>query len=222
MMKPRTTSKAKTAAEQAEDRLVFDRPISLQQYNATQKAWSELEHIHANINKAISTGGANPSDSAHKNSYHFRVRYHAALDGVRDEIQHYRISYNGDSYELEDYDDYNDRHRVIKLTATKIRTGTVSLITETVAYDDIGQRIPTETKTALPCTEYEVTESERADAHQISLLLAFRLRIFRSEYNGERRAEYGGKTYRIGSVRYVNDCVDLYLGERIGDQSGTG
>ena len=70
-MKPRTTSKAKTAAEQAEDRLVFDRPISLQQYNATQKAWSELEHIHANINKAISTGGANPSDSAHKSSYHF-------------------------------------------------------------------------------------------------------------------------------------------------------
>lgn len=221
-MKPRTTSKAKTAADQAEDRLVFDRPISLQQYDAALKTWPELEHIHANINKAVSAGGENPSDSAHKSRLIFKVRYHAVLGNVREDIQHYRISYNGGTYELDDYDDYNDRHRVIKLTATRIRTGTVSLITETVAYDDIGQRIPTETKTALPCTEYEVTESERADAHQISLLLAFRLRIFRSEYNGERRAEYGGTTYRIGSVRYVDDCVDLYLGERIGDNSGTG
>lgn len=213
-------SKRKTAAEQADDRLVFDKPITLQQYNATAHTWGDAEHIHANINKAVSTGGQSPSESAHNSRLLFRVRYFALLNLVRASIQNYRIAYDGSIYELADYDDYNERRNIIKLTASRIRTGTVSLITETRSLDSIRQEITTETKTDLPCTEYDVTQDERAEARQISLQLAYRLRIFRSEYSGERRAEYGGKRYRIGSVRYVGDCVDLYLGERIGDING--
>lgn len=216
-MKPVKASKAKTPAEQAEDRLVFDKPFELQHYDLTQHAWLDSEHIHANINKAISTGGQNPNASAHASRYIFRIRYHAALDDVRANPQKYRIRYGGEFYELADYDDYNERRTIIKLTVSKIRTGTIALISESTTEDEIGQQIKTETTLDLPCIEYETTQDERADAYQIDLMLAHRLRIFRAEYSGERRVMYDGKRYRIGSVRYVGDCVDLYLGERIGD-----
>lgn len=220
-MKPLRTSKARTAAEQAEDRLVFDRPITLQQYSVQTHAWTDTEHIHANVNKAVSAGGQAPADSSHTRRYLLKVRFFGALDDVRANLQKYRVLYSGQTYELADYDDYNERHRIIKLTASSIRTGTISLIDETMSLDAIGQQISTDTLTALPCTEYEVTENERSDAYQIGLRLAYRLRIFRDEYSGQRRAEYVGQRYRIGSVRYVGDCVDLYLGERIGDLSGS-
>lgn len=216
-MKPTRTAKAKTSSDQADDRLVYDRPCTLQLYDLQQHIWTDSEHLHANINKAISTGGQNPNASAHTSRYTFRIRYHAALDDVRANPQKYRIRYGGEYYELADYDDYNERRTIIKLTASKIRTGTLALILETVTEDEIGQQIKTETTLDLPCIEYETTQDERADAHQIDLMLAHRLRIFRAEYSGERRVMYDGKRYRIGSVRYVGDCVDLYLGERTGD-----
>lgn len=219
-MKPLRTSKAKTAAELAEDRLVFDKPITLQQYSSTTHTWSDAEHIHANINKAISAGGQSPSDSAHISRYIMRMRYFAALETVRQSLQRYRITYNGENYELTDYDDYNESRRVIKITASRIRTGTITLIADSFSYDEIGQQISTETETALPCTEYEITQEERADFSQISLHPIFRLRVFRDEYNGERRAEYDGERYRIGSVRYVGECADLYLVQRIGELDG--
>ena len=194
-MKPLRTSKARTAAEQAEDRLVFDRPITLQQYSVQTHEWTDTEHIHANVNKAVSAGGQAPADSSHTRRYLLKVRFFGALDDVRANLQKYRVLYSGQTYELADY--------------------------ETMSLDAIGQQISTDTLTALPCTEYEVTEDERSDAYQIGLRLAYRLRIFRDEYDGQRRAEYGGQRYRIGSVRYVGDCADLYLGERIGDLSGS-
>ena len=216
-MKPRKTSRARTAAEQAEDRLVFDRPITLQQYSTKTHAWTDTEHIHANVNKSISTGGQSPVDSSHICRYLFKVRYFGALDNVRANIQKYRILYGGQTFELADYDDYNDRHRVIKLTASIIRTGTVALIAEAVKRDAIGQQISFYTSTDLPCTEYEVSESEQVDASQIGLWYSYRLRIFRDEYSGQRRADYNGQRYRIDSVRFVGECVDLYLDDRIGD-----
>ena len=219
-MKPMKASKSRTAAEQAEDRIVFDKPITLQQYDSTLHAWSDIEHIHASVNKAISTGGQNPAFSSHTNRLFFRIRYFAAIGGIRANIQRYRIAYDGASYELNDYDDYNERRSIVKLTASQIRTGTLSLVSETITTDEIRQQISTETVTQVPCTEYETPQDERADAYQIDLMLAYRLRIFRDEYNDERIAEYGGKRYRIGSVRYLGDCVDLYLGERIGDLNG--
>ena len=91
------------------------------------------------------------------------------------------------------------------------------MISEEVERDAIGQQISFYKETELPCTEYEVSETEQADASQIGLWFTYRLRIFRDEYSGQRRADYNGQRYRIESVRYVGDCVDLYLDDRIGD-----
>lgn len=216
-MRPMMTSKVRTSAEQAEDRLVFDRPVTLQKYSLESHTWTDADHIHANVNKAISTGGQAPSDSSHTCRYLFRIRYYAALDDVRANLQKYRIIYSGQTFELADYDDYNERRRTIKLTASSIRTGTITLISEEVERDAIGQQISFYKETELPCTEYEVSETEQADASQIGLWFTYRLRIFRDEYSGQRRADYNGQRYRIESVRYVGNCVDLYLDDRIGD-----
>lgn len=216
-MKPLKTSKAKTAAEQAEDRIVFDRPVILQQYSTAAHAWSAAELIHANVNKAVSTGGQAPSDSAHVSRYVLKMRYFAALNDVRSNLQFYRLIYNAETFEIADYDDYNERHSVVKLTASRIRTGTVTLISDVLSYDAIGQQTAAESQTVLPCTEYEATQEEKADLYQIGILLSFRIRIFRSEYAGQHHVEYGGKRYRIGNARYIGDAVDLYIGERIGE-----
>lgn len=219
-MKPTRTAKAKTSADQADDRLVFDRPCTLQRYDFAQHIWTDAQHLHANINKAISTGGQNPADSAHTIRLIFKLRYFEALGEIRENMQEYRILYSGKRYELTDYDDYSEQHRIIKLSASSVRTGTVSLISETMTVDAIGQQIPTESTADFPCNEYEITEGERVDFYQIDLRPVIRLRIFRDEYGDQRRVEYLGKRYRVSSVRYVGDCADLYLDEKVGDQDG--
>lgn len=212
-------AKKRSAAQVREDCLVYDKPVILQHYDTVQHIWSDAAHIHASINRAVSTGGQSPSDSAHGSRYLFKLRYYAALDSVRAQMQMYRISYGSDFYEIADYDDYNERHSVIKLAADMLRTGTLTLITETLSADAIGQQISTETTFAVPCNEYEVTQDERAVASQDALVPALRVRIIRCEYSGERFAEYGGVRYEIGAVRYIGDAADLYLGERIGVQN---
>ena len=213
-------TKAKTAAELAENRLVFDRPFVLQEYDLTRHIWAESLHLHASINRSVSTAGRNPADSGHTERYLFRVRYFAALEAVRRNLSGFRVCYAGNTYELSGHDDYSERRRIIKLTAEKIRTGTVTLISCTEETDSIGQIVPAETQTVLPCTEYEVTQEEQTAAHQTSLWFAFRLRIFRSEYSGEALAEYQGKRYAVGAVRYAGDNADLYLAEKVGELNG--
>lgn len=46
----------------------------------------------------------------------FRLRYFPTLEEVRSDPQSFRIEYLGQHYEMTDYDDYNERRRVIKLT----------------------------------------------------------------------------------------------------------
>jgi head-tail adaptor len=216
-MKPTRSAKSKTAADQAEDRIVYDRPCTLQQYDMQNHIWTDVQHLHASINKAISTGGMNPNDSANTVRLIFKLRYFAALGEIRESMQHYRLRYGESLYEIADYDDYNERHNIIKLAANSVRIGTVSLIGETMDTDTIGQQDPTEQSFDIPCSEYEITENERADLYQMDLYADFRIRIFREEYDGEKIVEYLGKRYRVETVKYVADCADLYLTERIGD-----
>lgn len=210
-------AKRRTAAEQAESRIVFDKPCDLLCCDLTAHTWEVQEHLHGGINKAVSTGGQNPSGSAHTVRLIFRFRYHAAFADIRENPQRYRIRYGDALYEIADYDDYNERHTVIKLTGERIRTGTVTLISQAAGTDAIGQQISTETEIPLPCTEYEITLNEQAEVYQAGFRLACRLRIFRAEFGGEPCVLYGGKRYAVVSVRYVGDCADLYIGEKVGE-----
>ena len=117
-----------------EDCLVYDKPVTLQRQVPETGAWTDVQHLHANVNKAISTQNFSAEDDRLRTRLLFRLRYFPALDAVRDDPQDFRIDYDGRHYEITDYDDYNERRRVIKLTGERYElTVTVELLIPTTA-----------------------------------------------------------------------------------------
>lgn len=109
-------AKKRTAAQVTEDCLVFDKPVTLQKQIPETGTWQDVQHLHANVNKAISTQNFSAENDRLRIRLLFRLRYYSEMENVRQNLQDYRIDYDGQHYELTDYDDYNERRRVIKLT----------------------------------------------------------------------------------------------------------
>jgi head-tail adaptor len=109
-------AKQRTQAQVREDCLVYDKPVILQKQVPDTGAWTDVQHLHANVNKALSTQNFSAENERLRTRLLFRLRYFAGLDDVRNNPQDYRIAYGGQHYEITDYDDYNERRRVIKLT----------------------------------------------------------------------------------------------------------
>jgi head-tail adaptor len=85
------------------------------------------------VNKAVSTQNFSAENERLRTRLLFRLRYFAGLDDVRNNPQDYRIAYGGQHYEITDYDDYNERRRVIKLTGERYELPvTVELLIPTV------------------------------------------------------------------------------------------
>lgn len=115
-----------------EDCLVYDKPVILQKQVPDTGAWTDVQHLHANVNKAVSTQNFSAENERLRTRLLFRLRYFAGLDDVRNNPQDYRIAYGGQHYEITDYDDYNERRRVIKLTGERYElTVTVELLIPT-------------------------------------------------------------------------------------------
>ena len=126
-------AKQRTQAQIREDCLVYDKPVILQKQVPDTGAWTDVQHLHANVNKAISTQNFSAEDDRLRTRLLFRLRYFPALDAVRDDPQDFRIDYDGRHYEITDYDDYNERRRVIKLTGERYELPvTVELLIPTV------------------------------------------------------------------------------------------
>ena len=127
-------AKQRTQAQVREDCLVYDKPVILQKQVPDTGAWTDVQHLHANVNKALSTQNFSAENERLRTRLLFRLRYFAGLDDVRNNPQDYRISYGGQHYEITDYDDYNERRRVIKLTGERYElTVTVELLIPTTA-----------------------------------------------------------------------------------------
>lgn len=118
-MKLRRTAKAKTAAEQAEDRIVFDKPITLQKQNEETELWEDAQNLHASVNKS----GGTESFAASADQFHarltFKLRYFSGLEQVRDAPQLWRILYFGEQYQIIDYDDYLERRRIVRIVGER-------------------------------------------------------------------------------------------------------
>lgn len=93
----------------------YDRPITLIKYDDVKKEWNDLVYLHAHVNK---TGGSEYLSSGayqSKATLTFEVRYSKLVSAVFLNTQIYRIRYNGAEYDIEDYDDYLEMHRSIRL-----------------------------------------------------------------------------------------------------------
>ena len=103
-----------------------------------------------------------------------------------------------------------------------MRQITVELITETVERDDIGQEY-TETASSgeVYCTVKSVTRDEWRVAYQAGWESYAKLTVSAADYGGERVAIFEGKRYEIYRTYQPGMDVELYLGERVGERSGT-
>lgn len=94
----------------------YDRPIIIQKQNKKTELWDDLYKVHAKINKASNDNaylGSGASQS--KRSLTFRIRYFSGLEAVDLNRQYYRILYQGEPYNIEDYDDYMLKHKDVKI-----------------------------------------------------------------------------------------------------------
>lgn len=106
-------------ADIADEKIVFDKPIELQKQNDETELWETVQHLHASVNKA----GGTENFAARADQFHarlqFKVQYFPELESVRSEPTLYRIAYNGELYQLIDYDDYMEQHRIVKIVGER-------------------------------------------------------------------------------------------------------
>lgn len=91
-------------------------PFTIQRIDPDTEDWADLLHLHAlQINK---TGGGE-NFAAGAEQYHprltFELRYFKALEDVVHDPQSHRIKYRGRVYNIQDYDDFMEQHRTVRL-----------------------------------------------------------------------------------------------------------
>ena len=91
-------------------------PLTIQQMDPDTEEWVDLLHLHAlQVNK---TGGGE-TQSAGAEQYHprltFELRWSKVLEDVVYKPQTHRILYRGRAYNIQDYDDFMEQHRTVRL-----------------------------------------------------------------------------------------------------------
>lgn len=95
-------------------------PITIQVQDPETEEWSDKWHLHATkINKSTNSQNGE-TNAAGAEQYHprlvFEIRYFNALaEAVRYNPQQHRIVYQGHNFDIVDYDDFMERHKVIRL-----------------------------------------------------------------------------------------------------------
>lgn len=91
-------------------------PLTIQQMDPETEAWSDLLRLHAlQVNK---TGGGethNAGAEIFRPRLTFDLRWCKALEDVAYKPQTHRIVYRGRNYNIEDYDDFMEQHRTVRL-----------------------------------------------------------------------------------------------------------
>ena len=95
--------------------MVYDKPITIQKISESSEKWEDLFKLHARVNKSGGSeyliAGANQSKSTRV----FEVRHFKDLEDIDDNRGAYRIIYRRRPYNIEDYDDYLEQHKTVKL-----------------------------------------------------------------------------------------------------------
>lgn len=95
--------------------MVFDKPITIQTISEETETWTDKWSLHASINK---TGGGEETTSGSSRStatLTFEVRYFKDLKQIFLRNELFRLIYDGDIYNIVDYDDYMESHKTVKL-----------------------------------------------------------------------------------------------------------
>lgn len=100
--------------------MLFKLPISIEKRNVDTELWEPfMGTVHARVNKNVRrTGYETVSAGAIqiKRSLVFEVRYSVKLKEIAHNTQLYRIVYDGETYNIIDYDDFEERHQTVRLS----------------------------------------------------------------------------------------------------------
>ena len=95
--------------------MVFDKPIIIQKINEISEIWENYYALHARVNKSNGSEYLNAGANQSKSTLVFEVRYFKDLEKIDDSRGLYRIIYRGRTYNITDYDDYQEEHKTVKL-----------------------------------------------------------------------------------------------------------
>lgn len=93
----------------------FDKPITIQKLDEETEKWTDLFKLHAKVNKSNGSEYLNAGSSRSSATRVFEVRYFKPLEDIDLNTQLYRLIYRGNTYNIKDYDDFQERHQTVKL-----------------------------------------------------------------------------------------------------------
>lgn len=97
------------------------------------------------------------------------------------------------------------------------RSNVINLISVTYQKDDIGQRIPQETKKSVFCNIQSISQNEFFEAGRNGLNPQYKVTMFRYDYGGEEIVELNGKRYGVYRTYFSqNETAELYLEKKSG------
>lgn len=94
----------------------------------------------------------------------------------------------------------------------------ITLVTETIVYDEIGQPVPTETYRYVFAKLRSVSLTEWTNAGQLGNAASIQAVIWSFEYQGEEVVAIGDRRYHVYRTYDTGDRKELYLEEMVGHE----
>lgn len=95
--------------------MVYDKAIKIQIIDELTEEWTDLYKLHARVNKKSGSENVDAGAVRSKVTKNFDVRYFEALQRIEMNTQLYRIVYKNVFYNIVDYDDFMESHRIVRL-----------------------------------------------------------------------------------------------------------
>jgi len=95
--------------------VVYDKPIIIQTRDEDTEKWIDKFTLHARVNKSGGSEYLKAGAVQSRSNRVFEVRYFPEIEAIDDSRDMYRILYRDRTYNIEDYDDYLEQHKTVKL-----------------------------------------------------------------------------------------------------------
>lgn len=95
----------------------YDKPIMIQKQNEETEEWEDVFRypLHADINIKPGEEYQAGSGTIRKTRLMFELRYFEKLKPLMLDSQLYRVQFQGENYNVVDYDDFKLKHKIIKI-----------------------------------------------------------------------------------------------------------
>lgn len=95
--------------------MTYDKPITIQVQDPETEQWSDMLHLHAQVNKTKGDLTKSAGTDTYKASLTFKLRFCRALETIAYSPDPYRVLYRGRHFKVVDYDDFMEQHREVTL-----------------------------------------------------------------------------------------------------------